>query len=70
MSEAVVTLLRQFKKLSASERSEFLAASLSPNGDYGDYGDWSNDDAVLLAAQSFARLDAEEEADGESEASS
>jgi len=67
MSEAVVTLLRQFKKLSASERSEFLAASLNPNGDYGN---WSNDDAALLAAQSFARLDAEEEADGESEASS
>ena len=36
----------------------------------GDYGDRSNDDAVLFAAQSFARLDAEEEADGESEASS
>ncbi|NET56865.1 MAG: hypothetical protein F6K47_12090 [Symploca sp. SIO2E6] len=35
-----------------------------------DYGDWSNDDAVLLAAQSFARLDAEEEADGKSEAGS
>jgi hypothetical protein len=67
MSEAVVTLLSQFKKLSASERSEFLAASLDPNGDYGD---WSNDDALLLAAQSFARLDAEEEADGKSEASS
>jgi hypothetical protein len=67
MSEAVVTLLRQFKKLSAKERSEFLSASLSPNGDYGD---WSNDDTVLFAAQSFARLDAEEEADGKSEASS
>ncbi|NBD17011.1 MAG: hypothetical protein GVY04_12965 [Cyanobacteria bacterium] len=67
MSEAVVTLIRQFKKLLASERSEFLAASLNPNGDYGN---WSNDDAVLLAAQSFARLDAEEEADGKSEASS
>lgn len=71
MSEAVVTLLRQFKKLSARERSEFLSASLSPNGHYGD---WSNDDAVLFATQSFARLDAEEEeeeeADGESEASS
>ena len=67
MSEAVVTLLRQFQKLSARERSEFLSASQSPNGDYGD---WSNDDAVLFAAQSFARLDAEEEADGESEASS
>ncbi|MFN7513683.1 hypothetical protein, partial [Microcystis sp.] len=63
----VVTLLRQFKKLSAREKSEFLSASLSPTGDYGD---WSNDDAVLFAAQSFARLDAEEEADGESEASS
>jgi len=61
MSEAVVTLLRQFKKLSAKEKSEFLSASLSPNGDYGD---WNNDDAVLFAAQSFARLDAEEEADG------
>ena len=66
MSEAVVTLLRQFKKLSAREKSEFLSASLNPNGDYGD---WSNDDAVLLAAQSFARLDAEEEVYGESEAS-
>ena len=67
MSEAVVALLKQFKKLSARERSEFLAASLNPNGDYGD---WSNDDAVLLAAQSFARLDAEEEANGKSEAGS
>jgi hypothetical protein len=67
MSKAVITLLRQFKKLSAREKSEFLSASLSPTGDYGD---WSNDDAVLFAAQSFARLDAEEEADGESEASS
>lgn len=67
MSEVVVTLLRQFKKLSAREKSEFLSASLNPNGDYGD---WSNDDAVLLAAQSFARLDAEEEMDGKSEASS
>ena len=60
MSEAVLTLLRQFKKLSASEKAEFLAASLNPNGDYGD---WNNDDAIVLAAQSFARLDAEEEAD-------
>ncbi|MGV2391270.1 MAG UNVERIFIED_CONTAM: hypothetical protein LVR29_33505 [Microcystis novacekii LVE1205-3] len=67
MSEAVVTLLKQFKKLSAKERSQFLSANLNPNGDYGD---WSDDDAVLFAAQSFARLDAEEEADGESEASS
>lgn len=64
MSEAVAALLRQFNKLSASEKSEFLAASLNPKEDYGD---WSNDDAVLLAAQSFARLDAEEEADGYSE---
>ena len=68
MSEAVVTLLRQFKKLSAKEKFEFLSASLSPNGNYGDWN--NNDDAVLFAAQSFARLDAEEEADGESEASS
>ena len=68
MSEAVVTLLSQFKKLSPSEKAEFLAASLNPNQDYGD---WSDDDAVLLAAQSFARLDAEEAAaDGKSEASS
>jgi hypothetical protein len=67
MSEAVVTLLRQFKELSARERSEFLSASLSPNGNYGD---WNNDDAALFAAQSFARLDAEEETDGESAASS
>ncbi|NCQ97141.1 MAG: hypothetical protein EWV75_21085 [Microcystis wesenbergii Mw_QC_S_20081001_S30D] len=66
MSKVVVTLLRQFKKLSAREKSEFLSASLNPNRDYGD---WSNDDAVLLAAQSFARLGAEEEADGECEAS-
>ena len=51
----------------SSDLSEFLSASLNPNGDYGD---WSDDDAVLFAAQSFARLDAEEEADGESEASS
>ncbi|MEB3122072.1 MAG: hypothetical protein VKL41_12715 [Snowella sp.] len=64
MSKAVITLLRQFKKLSTRERSEFLAASLSPTGDYGG---WSDDDAVLFAAQSFARLDAEEEADEESE---
>jgi hypothetical protein len=63
MSEAVVTLLRQFKKLSARERSEFLSASLSPNGDYGD---WNNDNAVLLAAQSFARLDADEESEASS----
>ena len=60
MSEAVVTLLREFKKLSARERSDFLSASLSPTGDYGD---WSKDDVALFAAQSFARLDAEEEAD-------
>jgi hypothetical protein len=67
MSEAVAVLLRQFKKLSATEKSEFLAASLNPNGNYGD---WSNDDSALLVAQSFARLDAEEEEDGKSEASS
>lgn len=67
MSEAVLTLLRQFKKLSAKEKSEFLSSSLNPNKDYGG---WNNDDAVWLAIQSFARLDAEEEVDGESEASS
>ena len=38
MSEAVVTLLSQFKKLSPSEKAEFLAASLNPNQDYGEIG--------------------------------
>jgi hypothetical protein len=39
MSKAVITLLRQFKKLSARERYELLAASLSPTGDYGGWSD-------------------------------
>jgi hypothetical protein len=58
MGEAVVTLLRQFKQLSAKERSEYLSASLSPSGNYGN---WNNDDAVFFAAQSFACLDADRE---------
>lgn len=67
MSKAVATLLSQFKKLSASERVEFLAATLNPQENYGE---WDNDDAVLLAAQTFARLDAEEDGDGKPDTSS
>ena len=61
MSETVIALLEQFRGLSASDRAEFLSAALKPRGNYGE---WTENDAALVAAQSFAEIDAEE-ADGQ-----
>jgi len=62
MTQSVSALLDQFQRLSAVEKAEFLAASLQPDDDYGE---WSADDAAVVAAQTFARLDAEDENDGQ-----
>jgi hypothetical protein len=37
-----------------------LSATLKPRGNYGK---WTADDAAIVAAQTFAQIDAEEEAD-------
>lgn len=57
MSGNVATLLEEFQRLTPSERAEFLAATLKPKEDYGE---WADTDVALVAAQTFARLDAEE----------
>jgi len=62
MSDSVETLIQEFQRLSPSERAEFLAATLKPTENYGE---WTDTDSAMVAAQAFARLDAEEnEANG------
>lgn len=58
MTETVTSLIDVFRTLTAKERAEFLSASLNPSGEYGD---WSEEDSLIVAAQTFARIDAEEE---------
>ena len=67
MTQSVSALLDQFQRLSAVEKSEFLSACLQPDDNYGE---WSADDAAVVAAQTFARLDAEEENDGQARTNS
>ena len=62
MSERVIALLERFRELSAGDRADFLSATLRP---CGNYGEWTEDDAAIVAAQTFAEIDAEEEANGQ-----
>ena len=59
MSLAVSQLLASLDRLSAAERYEFLSTIALPTHKSAD--DWSDDDFTMAAAQTFARLDAEEE---------
>ncbi len=66
VSHSVSHLLHQVNLLSAFERVEFLAHLVRPQSK--PESDWTEDDFSAMAAQSFARLDAEEEEDGRSAA--
>ena len=59
MSAAVSHLLAEIQKLTAAERYEFLALIAAPASEAQE--DWSDDDFSRVAAQTFARIDAEEE---------
>ncbi len=67
MSAAVSQLLDGLDRLSASERYEFLSMIAIPAAQGAE--DWTEDDFSLVGAQTFARLDAEEEANGSAESS-
>lgn len=62
MSAAVASLLDSLGHLSADERHEFFSVVISPRIKVAEDAetDWSDDDFSLVAAQTFARLDAEE----------
>lgn len=59
MSAAVIQLLANVEKLTAAERYEFLSMIAAPASSSED--EWSDDDFSRVAAQTFARIDAEEE---------
>ena len=60
MSQALAHLAAEFRELSDSERVEFCwIVGLAPPADA--QADWTEDDFSAAAAQTFARLDAEEE---------
>lgn len=63
MSAAVTQLLAGLDRLSASERYEFLSLMAIPSAPSSE--DWTEDDFSMVAAQTFARLDAEEEENGD-----
>ena len=60
MTQAVAHLCDEFQKLSVQERTEFVINITVPRVD-AEYGELTDDDLTLIAAESFARLDAEEE---------
>ncbi len=62
MSAAVASLLNSLGHLSVNERQEFFSVVISPQIKMTETAetDWSEDDFSLVAAQTFARLDAEE----------
>jgi hypothetical protein len=62
MSAAVANLVKGLDSLSAAERMEFLSLVAIPRSAQTE--DWTDDDFVLTAGQTFARLDEEEEANG------
>ncbi len=62
MTAAVSQLCSSLQQLSSAERVEFLALIIQPRE--SSTTEWTEDDASLVAAQSFARLDAEEEQHG------
>jgi hypothetical protein len=62
MSSAVSQLLDGLDRLSATERYEFLSMVAIPVAERSE--DWTDDDFSVVGAQTFARLDAEEEEHG------
>ena len=62
MSAAVLQLLHGLDRLSAVERLEFLSLIAIPSSQGAE--DWTDDDFSIAGAQTFARLDAEEEQNG------
>ncbi len=59
MSKAVSKLIGEFEQLSPKERSEFISVAISQRLTHEDLGE--ENEAALIAAQTFARIDAEEE---------
>lgn len=62
MSAAVANLVKGLDSLSAAERMEFLSLVAIPRTPLTE--DWTDEDFILTAGQTFARLDEEEEANG------
>lgn len=65
MSVAVSHILAEVGKLTAAERAEFLSLIAAPSAD--NEGDWTDDDFSRVAAQTFVRIDADEEEDDRSQ---
>ncbi len=62
MSQAVIRLVDEFRKLSPRERVEFFSMATEPKPESAE--DLTESDFSAIAAQTFGRLDAEEEKNG------